>query len=444
MDFDTNSGSDSNPQSNRTCGPQTMPKLTANVRAITKAINGEPAVYGIERHDRLYLDVRGAGRAAWRIRYRPKPNANQRWFTIAADARVTEFDDVARKANELLSALQLHGIDPHDRAPEARSGERTVKDGFEAWLNHTGKRRSKELSPRTRAGYEGLFKLHVEPHLGSIAITRLDRAVIEGAIEKVRKCTVDPDKKHRGVQATKALKLLSSICEWSIDQQWIERNPCRGIERPVPIAHPQGKQSRPPTNAELRHLWIEAPNVMTAAQVRVLRLAILTGRRVSEITGAEPADVRLDSPIPCLFIPANREGNKPKKDDAVPLAPMARAIVEGALASAQPGQPLFVGAATRWTTSKAFTLLRRAWKWPEPPVRFHDFRGLINDQMAALGVPTELRSRTLHHTGDLQQLANTVYSAYDFMSDRLRALELWEARLKEIVEDRKPSGLRWS
>ena len=64
-------------------------------------------------------------------------------------------------------------------------------------------------------------------------------------------------------------------------------------------------------------------------------------------------------------------------------------------------------------------------------------------QMAALGVPTELRSRTLHHTGDLQQLANTVYSAYDFMAERLRALELWETRLLEIVEDRAPAGQRW-
>jgi hypothetical protein len=63
--------------------------------------------------------------------------------------------------------------------------------------------------------------------------------------------------------------------------------------------------------------------------------------------------------------------------------------------------------------------------------------------MAALGVPTELRSRTLHHTGDLQQLANTVYSAYDFLPERLRALQLWEARLLEIVHDCKPSGLRW-
>jgi hypothetical protein len=63
--------------------------------------------------------------------------------------------------------------------------------------------------------------------------------------------------------------------------------------------------------------------------------------------------------------------------------------------------------------------------------------------MAALGIPTELRSRTLHHTGDLQQLANTVYSAYDFLPERLRALELWETRLLEIVQDRQPSGLRW-
>ena len=50
--------------------------------------------------------------------------------------------------------------------------------------------------------------------------------------------------------------------------------------------------------------------------------------------------------------------------------------------------------------------------------------------MASIGVPTELRSRTLHHTGDLRQLVNTTYSGpYDFMDQRLSALELWERRL---------------
>ena len=64
--------------------------------------------------------------------------------------------------------------------------------------------------------------------------------------------------------------------------------------------------------------------------------------------------------------------------------------------------------------------------------------------MASIGVPTELRSRTLHHTGDLRQLVNTTYSGpYDFMDQRLSALELWERRLLEIVEGRPATGERW-
>ncbi len=41
-----------------------MPSLDPRGRAIARAINGPRATYAIERHDRLYLDVRGGGRAA--------------------------------------------------------------------------------------------------------------------------------------------------------------------------------------------------------------------------------------------------------------------------------------------------------------------------------------------------------------------------------------------
>ena len=40
-----------------------------------------------------------------------------------------------------------------------------------------------------------------------------------------------------------------------------------------------------------------------------------------------------------------REGNKPKVDDAVPLPPLALSIVQDALATSKPGEPLLVGAA---------------------------------------------------------------------------------------------------
>lgn len=420
-----------------------MPSLDPRGRAIARAINGPRATYAIERHDRLYLDVRGGGRAAWRIRYRPKPNANQRWFTLSEDARNTDFNKIAQRASELLTALQLHGIDPQVEQKKASAPQRGLTDCFKLWLDHTGKRRGRPLSPKTRAAYESLFEMHIEPHLGKCSLSEIDRQTIEKALAKVKAAATNAEKGYRGLQATKVLKVLSSVYEWCMDQEWIDRNPCRGIDKPVPIAHPNGKQSRPPSNSELRQLWNEGPNVMPAPQTRVMRLAILIGRRISEIAGADREDVKLDGVIPCLFIPAQREGNKPKVDDAVPLPPLALLIIKEALAASKPGEPLFVGAATRWTTSKVLTTTRRAWKWPDPPVRFHDFRRLINDQMAALGVPTELRSRTLHHTGDLQQLANTVYSAYDFLPERLRALQLWEDRLLEIVRNRTPAGLRW-
>ena len=176
---------------------------------------------------------------------------------------------------------------------------------------------------------------------------------------------------------------------------------------------------------------------------RFAQITILLGRRISEITGAVRADARLDQQPPVLFITAAREGNKAKRDDAVPLPSLALATVQAALATGDAADPLFKGAAaTRWTTSHAFKDFRRDKGW-SGKTRLHDGRSLINDQMAAMGVPTEFRSRVLHHTGDLRQLANTVYSAYDFIPERLRALELWQARLTEIVTGAKPSGLRW-
>ena len=177
--------------------------------------------------------------------------------------------------------------------------------------------------------------------------------MVEHTVNKVLAVTSDAERGFRGLQATKVLKLLSSICEWSLDQEWIDRNPCRGIERPVPVSNPHGKQSRPPTNDELRQLWNDAPKLLTPVQMRLIRLAILTGRRISELAGAERRDVQLDRSTPCLLIPATREGNKPKRDDAVPLAPAALGIIREAMDAAKDDTHLFKGASTRWTTSKA-------------------------------------------------------------------------------------------
>ena len=178
------------------------------------------------------------------------------------------------------------------------------------------------------------------PYLAGKEITALTKIDVLEVIEKVRKATTDASKDQRGLQATKTLKLIRSVCNFAANKrEYIARDPTTGIDLPVPEANPAGKQHRPPTNDELRQLWNDGPEVMTAAETRVLRLAILLGRRVSEIADARREDVRLDFGLPHLFIPADRIGNKAKKDDAVPLPSLALAIIKDALAVRQGGRP---------------------------------------------------------------------------------------------------------
>jgi hypothetical protein len=93
--------------------------------------------------------------------------------------------------------------------------------------------------------------------------------------------------------------------------------------------------------------------------------------------------------------------------------------------------------------SQAFAVFRRALGIPNS-VRLHDARGLITDQLAAMGVPSEYRSHILHHTSDMRAtLATKSYSTYDHMAEKRRALTMWERRLLEIVSGAEPSGERW-
>ena len=73
---------------------------------------------------------------------------------------------------------------------------------------------------------ERIFRLHVAPFLGRLPITVLDKRAITQAVEKVRKATTDTDRDQRGLQATKALKLIRSFCGFAANKRdYIQRDP---------------------------------------------------------------------------------------------------------------------------------------------------------------------------------------------------------------------------
>ena len=426
-----------------------MPKrvheaLSRNAKVIASAIRGQRAIHQIDGVKGLHLAVLGGGRASWRLRYQPGKGQGQRWLTLG-DARSLELGKVFERAHELMGDLRLNGIDPRGTKP-ADLKPQTLSEVYSAWLDHPSRKRA--LRGRTREHYEQVFRRHLEPRLGHILLTSLTTSQIKAAVEDIRVATTNSEKGHRGTQATKALKIIHSICEYANGENLIDRNPARGITHPVPIEHPAGKQHRPPTDDELRRIWNEAPQHMNSQCVRIVRLALLLGKRVSEMVEAKKSELSFDK-SPHWFIPGSRTGNKGGEDQIVPLPPLASSILREACSDSKDSPFVFQARSlkakpmSRHTPSQAFMELRRK-LGIEDRVRFHDSRGLINDQMSKLRVPREYRSHILHHTGDMRSaLADATYSTYDFADEKRRALRLWSLRLQEIVRGSPPRGLRW-
>lgn len=415
-----------------------LPNKQRDVDRLVSA--GDVGAYKSTKVPGMYLEVISAGVGRYKVRFEKvggRARRQQGKHTLG-DAKIITIGQAEDAARQFLATLQTTGKDP--RGDKAGATYAAI---YSDWL--VAPSRKKALRARTLDEYERINRLHVEPRIGAVPMGQLDKATIKAAVEAVRQSTTDEARGHRGLQATKALKLIRSVCNYAVDCDYIANDPTRGLDFPVPDANPAGKQHRPPNDEELRKIWLASAK-LSPTNERLLRLAILIGKRVSELIGIRKEDVTLGTES-SLFI-GIREGNKSGVEQRVPLPPMAAAILKAAIADA--GQSPFVFPASganratdRGTPSHAFTDLRRAIGLGDG-IRLHDMRGLIVDQLAKMGVPGEYRSHVLHHTGDMRaSLADRVYSTYDHAAEKRRALELWERRLLEVVEMLPPSGLRW-
>lgn len=415
--------------------------LKPNTESIRKALANPKSRYRLDGHPGVYLYARGDGSGSWMLRYRA--TGERRWHTLHNDAKNAKLANIIEAKDQWLARVKLHHVDPKKELEQARvqlvEEGYTVQEAFDDWL---AKPRKRALAVKTLDNYTGVYRRHIKPRFGSVALASITKQDIAKAVAEIQAATTNAALSQRGLQASKALVILRMVMKFAVDNERIDRDPTRGIAEPVPNNNPAGKQTRALTPEELRSLWSEGPLIISLAKMRVIKLVLLTGRRVSEIVLARRKDARLDDSIPTLFIPANRVGNKAKVDDLVPLAPLALEIVKDALRVGQQDDPLFLGASDVRTATRAFVQFRKAKNW-HGRTRQHDARTLLNDALASMGVPGEIRSRLLHHTGDLKSLVNTTYSAYDYLPEKLRALTLWEARLNEIISGATPSGLRW-
>jgi integrase len=174
------------------------------------------------------------------------------------------------------------GCDPVGEA-EARRGALTLRELFKQ--RHE---LDQDTAARTLDDYSKALELDVYSRIGDVPCVELTSDQIADVLERIERRS-----RHSAHHARCA---ISSTFRWAQRKGKLRRNPWVGLGftvRPIP-------RDRVFTDAEMRKLWrrIESVPELSPAMRIILKLALLTGLRESEVAGARVAELHLDGSSP--------------------------------------------------------------------------------------------------------------------------------------------------
>jgi integrase len=238
----------------------------------------------------------------------PVTNKRQRLkLGIYGDITLAEAREKAREGRG--SVAEGKGPVAEKRAAEAAM---TVADLVEVYLSKgcSTKRSSREIARRLRKS--------VVPVIGAIKLADLHRRDVTRAIDKL----VD---RGVGVEANRTFEDIRACLRWGRKRGDIDTDICGGMEKPTKVE----PRTRVLSEDEIRTMWEALPAAdMREGTRRIIRLCLVLGQRVGEVSGMTTAELDLDAKL--WTIPAARSKNA--KEHRVPLSKMAMDIIGAQLA----------------------------------------------------------------------------------------------------------------
>jgi integrase len=257
--------------------------------------------------------------------------------------------------------------------------------------------------------------------------------------------------KDRGApyQAHNLLGYARRLFAWAIDQHCygLESSPCDRL-KPKSIIGKKIVRSRVLDDDELRALWRAAEGI-PYPYGPLFRILALTGQRKSEVANARWGELDLGRKL--WTIPADRM--KAEAPHVVPLSDDAVFILES-LPRFNKGDHLFsttfgVKPVNGFSKAKAvldkamLAELRKAAGNDATPARnkldpfvIHDIRRTMRTGLSALPVSDLVRELVIAHT---KPGLHKIYDQFAYLDEKRHALDLWAARLRNIVEVRAPN-----
>lgn len=257
--------------------------------------------------------------------------------------------------------------------------------------------------------------------------------------------------------AHKCRAALGSLYKWASKRMLVEKN----VVKELSFTYRTKRRDRVVNSEELRALWraIEGPDFGSTPGMRIiLKLAILTGQRNSEVAGARKSELKIGAAVANAHwhIPAVRMKRK-DRDQYVFLSQQARALFDEALALA--GDNDYVFPATTFgkhiegeerTHIGQESVSRAMAKACElagiEDLHLHDMRKAITTWLGDQGERSDVLDRILHHhsghsTNQRSSVTETHYN-FSVMAGPLRdAWQRWADHVDQVASDKPFSNV---
>jgi integrase len=379
----------------------------------------------------LRITSNGARSFAYRFRH---PNTRKTLRATIGPYPATTLE-VARKRAKEMAAQVADGTNPIEarNAERAAAPTRTFQALADRYLKQHAERHKR---PRSAEEDRRNLAVHVLPKWSK----RDFRTVRRGDVIELIESIVSAGKHTAG---NRVHALISKIFSFAIDADLLEANPVARLRK-------RGTEKvgrRVLDDAEIKTFWRGIVLPPVSRQVGLaLRLALLTAARASEIAGARKAEFQdLDRPEQAAWlIPSERTKNK--LDHLVPLAPLAFATVKAAIEMSGDSEFLFPtrlgrgGSIDRHSLTVAMTRFAESLKgptaktWQQEIPTPNDLRRTCNSCLARMGIPKEIRDRTLNHVTSLRDPESKHYNLYEFQAEKRAALARWADEVEGIIK----------
>lgn len=379
--------------------------------------------------------VMPTGAKSYLFQYRLGGRAGRtRRVTIGKHGGLTP--DAARKEAERLAVLVSQGIDPQQlKQDNARKAVDLAFKGYaQTFVDDCLKVRWK----RSHKDGDALLRLYAIPVLGNKPLHEINRADIRAVLAKA---------KGKVATSRNLFAVLRRLFRWAVSQGDLDVSPIMGMEPPpLPV-----KRDRVLSDEELTLAW-KGSDLLGYPFGPFVRLLILTGQRLEEVSGLEWHELDKDKAL--WSLPADRAKNG--NATLVPLSPLAVAELNALAkrANRKDGWPRkgFVFSTTGETSisghSRAKRRLDREMDKLKPkdapaiPLwRYHDLRRTLATGMQRLGVRFEVTEAIMNHVSGAKSGVAGVYQLHDWGPEKKAALKAWSDHVEGLLTEKDATNV---